>query len=159
MSLIVYLFLSSPHCDSRIRSPIKLNTTQGLCKDPLVATEKATSFHPLIDECGMKCRDPLFDQDTYRSVRNGVGLINTVQAIMALFVLATYALMDWRNEKLYPGVIIFFMTSCWLLISCGFLLQFLASDPDHVVCDSDGTRKAHVAVGEGHQVSLFFPFS
>ena len=140
----------SPLCDSRSRPPIYLKTTEGQCPYPLVATKKAAAFDSRIDGCGMQCREPLFSKDLYESFQSRLIGIVSLLVVLALICMVTHSLAGWESVNKYPGNIIFFMTICFFPLYLGFLLQFAVGAD--LVCESDGTRKVHLAAGDGLSV-------
>lgn len=100
-------------CNNDVRD-MKFNIT-GQCMLPLVTTDSAASYYPDIEGCGIQCKNPLYTDDEHRQIHNlnawGAGFCLICNALS----IATY-IIDWKNAKKYPAVIIFYINICFLLI-------------------------------------------
>ena len=48
-------------------------------------------------------------------------------------------LIDWKNSKKYPALILFFINICFFLSSIGWMAQFSGEVRTDIVCKGDGT--------------------
>eukprot|EP00094_Tigriopus_californicus_P006178 TCALIF_05948-PA protein Name:"Similar to SMO Smoothened homolog (Homo sapiens)" AED:0.09 eAED:0.09 QI:0/0/0/0.33/1/1/3/0/947 len=144
-------------CDYRRK--IRFNHSSQ-CPEGLVQTEHEPAFFPGIDGCGLKCRSPLFSSSEYHTVDYIKVFIVVLCGLVVTFSASTHIKAGYKSIHRYPGVIVFFMTLCWLGIVGGFIIG-LVTDESDIPCNSDGTAITGPHDHEGHQacyISFFFAY-
>lgn len=103
-------------CNNDVRE-MRFNLT-GQCLEPLVPAESTISYHPGVEGCGVRCKDPLYTDDEHRQIQKltawGCGLC----FLANLFVVVTF-LIDWDNASKYPALIVFYINFCFLIACLG----------------------------------------
>ncbi|KAG1695552.1 Ubiquitin carboxyl-terminal hydrolase 20 [Nymphon striatum] len=138
-------------CDKREHFPsqckndimgLRFNST-GRCEKPLVRTENPISWYEGVEGCGIQCENPLFTTEEHQD--------------MHLFIKVVTFIIDWKNANKYPAVIIFYINSCFLIASLGWLAQFLPNAREKIVCRTDGTlRRSDPSAGENLSCAVVF---
>lgn len=144
-------------CDYRRK--IRFNHSSQ-CPEGLVQTEHEPAFFPGIDGCGLKCRSPLFTSSEYHTVDYIKVFIVILCGLVVTFSASTHIKAGYKSIHRYPGVIVFFMTLCWLGIVGGFIIGLVTDETD-IPCNSDGTAITGPHDDEGHQacyISFFFTY-
>lgn len=133
---------------------MKFNTT-GQCLGPLVPVNDSSKSYSGIEGCGLQCKDPLLTDDEHRLIGKLVGWGFSICFVCCGFAVVTF-IIDWRNGRNYPAVIIFFVNLCFLISCCGLALQFTGLR-EEIVCRDDNTlRKGEPVNGDNFWCMLDF---
>ncbi|KAM7352157.1 smoothened, frizzled class receptor isoform 2-T2 [Cochliomyia hominivorax] len=125
-------------CNNDVRE-MKFNLT-GQCLEPLVPAESSASYHPGVEGCGVRCKDPLYTDDEHRQIHKLIGWGATLCLLSNLFVVATF-IIDWENASKYPALIVFYINMCFMIACMGWLAQFTPGSREDIVCRKDGTLR------------------
>lgn len=115
-----YLKCNETHFPSKCNNDVremKFNLT-GQCLDPLVPAESSVSYHPGVEGCGVRCKDPLYTDGEHRQIHKLIGWGATLCFISNLFVVATF-MIDWENASKYPALIVFYINMCFMIACLG----------------------------------------
>lgn len=126
---------------------IKFNNTAS-CQPPLVETDQSLNWFTGVDGCGAQCYNPLVSSDQHKQIHSFIAIIGSLCLSFNLLSVFTF-LIDWRNSRRYPAVIIFYINGCYLMACIGWLAQFTPESRNDLVCHRDGTaRKSQPSSGE-----------
>ncbi|XP_005186442.2 protein smoothened isoform X1 [Musca domestica] len=141
-------------CNNEVRE-MKFNLT-GQCLDPLVPAESSVSYHPGVEGCGVRCKDPLYTDGEHRQIQKLIGWGATLCFLCNLFVVATF-MIDWENASKYPALIVFYINMCFMIACLGWLAQFTPGSREDIVCRKDGTlRHSEPTAGENLSCVVVF---
>ncbi|XP_023296961.2 protein smoothened [Lucilia cuprina] len=141
-------------CNNDVRE-MKFNLT-GQCLEPLVPAESSASYHPGVEGCGVRCKDPLYTDDEHRQIHKLIGWGATLCLLSNLFVVATF-IIDWENASKYPALIVFYINMCFMIVCLGWLAQFTPGSREDIVCRKDGTlRQSEPTAGENLSCVVIF---
>ncbi|XP_022199353.2 protein smoothened [Nilaparvata lugens] len=141
-------------CKNDVRE-LRFNTS-GKCKAPMVQTDYPSSFYDGMEGCGVQCDNPLFTPDERYQIHRFVASTATISFIFNLFTVATF-IIDWKSANKYPALVIFYINVCFMIVSLGWLAQFLPGGRDDIVCRKDGTlRIGEPSAGENLSCVIVF---
>ncbi|XP_073826630.1 smoothened, frizzled class receptor isoform X2 [Musca autumnalis] len=153
-----YLKCNETHFPSKCNNDVremKFNLT-GQCLDPLVPAESSVSYHPGVEGCGVRCKDPLYTDGEHRQIQKLIGWGATLCFLCNLFVVATF-MIDWENASKYPALIVFYINMCFMIACLGWLAQFTPGSREDIVCRKDGTlRHSEPTAGENLSCVVVF---
>ncbi|CAG2254965.1 SMO [Mytilus edulis] len=142
-------------CPSQAYDSLDFNT-EGSCISPLVRTEDPESWYDYAEGCGVQCQNPLYTDSEHDQVHAIIAVFGSICLVCTLFTVLTF-LIDWKNSKKYPALILFFINICFFLSSIGWMAQFSGGARTDIVCKSDGTiREGGPLTGETASCTFVF---
>ncbi|XP_052085456.1 smoothened homolog [Mytilus californianus] len=142
-------------CPSQAYDSLEFNT-DGSCISPLVRTEDSESWYDYAEGCGVQCQNPLYTDKEHDQVHAIIAVFGSICLVCTLFTVLTF-LIDWKNSKKYPALILFFINICFFLSSIGWMAQFSGGARTDIVCKSDGTiREGGPLTGETASCTFVF---
>lgn len=132
-------------CNNDVRE-MKFNVT-GQCLSPLVPVENPSHSYKEIEGCGLKCKNPLYNDDEHRQLSKYIFLFGISSLVLHVFTLSTF-IIDWHNGNKYPALAIFYVNLCYFISTIGWFAQFIPGSREAIFCREDNTLKQAEPSGE-----------
>uniref|UniRef100_T1ISZ0 G-protein coupled receptors family 2 profile 2 domain-containing protein n=1 Tax=Strigamia maritima TaxID=126957 RepID=T1ISZ0_STRMM len=154
-----FLKCDKPHfkhqCKNEWRE-VKFNSSTARCAAPLVNSDHELSWIDGVEGCGLPCNNPLFTDAEHHHLRSFIIIVGSICLSCSLFAVVTF-LIDWKSVNKYPGLIIFYINFCFLIVNIGWMAQFTPGAREDIVCRKDGTlRLREPSSGENLSCVIIF---
>lgn len=138
-------------CNNDVRE-MKFNVT-GQCLSPLVPVENPSHSYKEIEGCGLKCKNPLYNDEEHRQLNKYICLFAVSSLMLHVFTILTFTI-DWHNGNKYPALAIFQVNLCYAISTIGWLAQLMPGIRQDIFCREDNTLKQNEPSGENNLLCI-----